>query len=112
MRREKSQIPQNPSNNERVAELLRLANEAAAGHLDELECPECQHSAISVWFTHPSPEVYRTWFICGDCGFHTRAQLADKPPYFTESRVSTDLEERDLLILKQAKFKRPPQKLM
>lgn len=108
-----SENSQNPnSGSQKVSELLRLANEAAAGHFDDLGCPKCGHTAISVWFTHPAPDVYRIWFICADCDFHTRAQVADKPSYFTESRISTELEERDLLTLKQAKFKRPPRRLM
>lgn len=89
MPREESQTPQ--SQTEGALALSRLANEAAAGHFDDLECPKYQHAAVSVWFTHPAPDVYRMWFICADCDFHTRAQLKEKPPYFKQSRVSTDL---------------------
>ena len=100
------------NSNEQTEIIVRLLNEAALGRLDDLECPKCRHTAVSVWFTHPAPDVYRTWFICSDCDFHTRAQLTDRPQYFSESRVNTELEERDLSILKQSLFKRPPQRLM
>jgi hypothetical protein len=103
---------QNPNNDERLTLQLRLLNEAAAGRLDELECPKCRQAAVSVWFTHPAADFYRTWFICMNCDFHTRAQNAEKPPFFSEDRVSTELEEKDLAILRQSIFKRPPQRLM
>jgi hypothetical protein len=54
----------NLNNDERLSLQLRLLNEAAAGHLDDLECPKCREAAVSVWFMHPAADVYRTW--CGD----------------------------------------------
>jgi hypothetical protein len=102
----------NLNNDERLSLQLRLLNEAATGHLDELECPKCRQAAVSVWFTHPAADVYRTWFICVNCDFHSRAQNTEKPLFFSEDRVSTELEEKDLAILKQSLFKRPPQRLM
>lgn len=39
-------------------ELAFSINEAAAGHLDDLECPKCRQAAVSVWFTHPANDVY------------------------------------------------------
>src|SRR2546427_12972592 len=112
MPRENSQNLQNNSSDERLSSQLRLLNEAAAGHLDDLECPKCRHAAVSVWFTHPASDVYRTWFICADCDFHTRAQNTAKPSFFSEARVNTELEEQDLSILRASLFKRPPQRLM
>jgi hypothetical protein len=100
------------TNDEDLSVQLRLLNEAAAGRFDDLECPKCRRPAVSVWFTHPAADVYRTWFICADCDFHTRAQNTERPNFFSEARVSTDLEERDLSILKESLFKRPPQRLM
>lgn len=96
----------------RISDITRLANEAAAGRLEELVCPSCGYAAVSVWFTNPAPDVYRTWFICTNCEFHTRAQLKERPTHFSESRVDTELEESDLMVLKRSKFKRPPQQLM
>jgi hypothetical protein len=108
MPREKSQ---NQTNSE-LSSQLYLLQEAAIGHLDSLECPKCRHKAISVWFSHPGADTYRTWFICCDCDFHTRVQNTERPRFFSDDRVSTDLEERDLAIVRQAIFKRPPQRLM
>ncbi len=99
-------------NEERLPLYLHLLKEAAAGHLEDLECPKCRQAAVCVWFTHPAADTYRTWFICSDCDFHTSAQHTDKPPFFSEARISTELEEKDLSILKQSLFKRPPQRLM
>jgi hypothetical protein len=97
---------------ERLSVQLRLLDEAAAGRLDDLECPDCRQAAVSVWFTHPAADIYRTWFICADCPFYTRAQNTEPPHFFSEDRVNTDLEEQDLSILRGALFKRPPQRLM
>ena len=101
-----------PHTDERLSLHVRLLGEAAAGHLDNLECPTCRKAAVSVWFTHPSEDEYRTWFICDDCGFHTRTQNTERPQFFTEDRVSSELEERDLAILKNLVFKKPPQRFM
>jgi hypothetical protein len=107
-----SEKSQHPQNDERLSLQLRLLDEAAAGHLEDLKCPSCGHPAVSVWFTHPAADMYRTWFICSDCDFHSRVQNADRPVFFSEVRVCTDLEERDLSILKRSLFKRPPQRLI
>jgi hypothetical protein len=48
----------NLNNDERLSLQLRLLNEAAAGHLDDLECPKCREAAVSVWFMHPAADVY------------------------------------------------------
>jgi hypothetical protein len=59
--------------------LLRAASE---GKLDGLRCPRCQHSCVSVWFTRPADDLYRTWFLCDRCGFEMRAQNVGRPlPY-------------------------------
>jgi|SRR5215469_6028505 len=102
----------NRSTDERVSSHLRLLKEAAAGRIDDLECPQCRQQTVSVWFTHPAAGFFRTWFICGNCDFRTRAQNAEKPPFFSEDRVSTELEEKDLAILRQSIFKRPPWRIV
>ena len=58
-------------NGERVSLHVRLLEEVNAGHLDGLECPQCKHLAVSVYFTHPAAEECRTWFICSICDFHS-----------------------------------------
>lgn len=103
--------PHNPKN-DRVSLHLRLLNEAAGGRLDDLECPKCRQPAVSVWFSHPAADVYRTWFVCVNCGFHTRAESVGKPSFFSEDRVSTELSEKDLAILRKMRFKRPPLRTM
>jgi transposase-like protein len=91
---------------------LQLLQEAAVGRLENLECPSCKQATVSVWFSHPAADTYRTWFICAACDFHSRAQNTERPAFFSEDRVSTELEEHDLSILRQTIFKRPPQRLM
>jgi hypothetical protein len=93
---------------ERLSLHRHLLHEADAGHLENLECPTCRQSAVSVWFTHPDTDVYRTWYLCTKCDFHTRVQNTDKPDFFSEDRIRTDLQDRDRSILKHAIFKRPP----
>jgi hypothetical protein len=101
---ENSQTPTNSQN--LVEEQVRLLNDAIAGHLDGLLCPSCHESAVSVWFTNPRPNSYRTWFVCQNCQFHTRVQNATKPRFFGEDRVNPALEAADAEILKRAKFKK------
>jgi len=86
---------------------LRLLEDAAIGRLDNLDCPNCRHAAVSVWFTRPAADSYRTWFICADCDFHTRVQNTNRPHSFSQERVNGKLEEHDFSILKQALFRRP-----
>ena len=95
-------------NDERLSLNLRMLSEAANGRLDDLECPKCRQATVYVRFTHPTPNVYRTWFICFNCDFHSRIQNIEQPPFFSEERISSELEEKDLAILKQSIFKRPP----
>jgi hypothetical protein len=108
MRQEKSQ---NQTSRE-LSSQLHLLDEAAIGHLANLECPSCRQLAISVWFSRPAPDMYRTWFICADCDFHTRAQNTERPRFFSDDRVSAELEERDLSIVRRSLFRRPPQRLI
>jgi hypothetical protein len=96
----------------RDSSLLLLVKESASGHLDNLDCPSCRRASVSVSFSCPAPEIYRTWFVCADCDFRTRVQNTTKPIFFSEDRVSEELEEKDKSILRRAIFKRPPQRLM
>jgi hypothetical protein len=97
----------NPQFDERFSRRVKLLNEAAAGRLEELQCPECDKLTVSVWFTHPEKESYRMWFLCSACNFHTRVQCTGKPSHFSEIRRRIDLEERDASILGESIFKRP-----
>src|SRR5260370_41590087 len=69
--------------------LLQAANE---GKLDGLPCPRCKAPKVSVWFTRPAENEYRTWFICDRCGFEMRAQNTGRPIHYSEDR---DLGRRD-----------------
>jgi hypothetical protein len=80
--------------------LIELLKEADSGNLDNLECPKCRRRAVSAWFTNPQPEAYRTWLICNDCDFWTHAINASRPRFFSDSRVRSDLQEKDTAILK------------
>jgi len=68
---------------------LALLQEAADGRLDGLPCPRCRQSCVSVWFTHPDEELYRTWFVCSLCGFEMRAQNTGRPPHYSTERDRT-----------------------
>src|ERR1700745_1143217 len=43
-----------------------LCRQEASGHLDSIECPSCRQRSVSVWFTRPRKNQYRTWFICAE----------------------------------------------
>jgi hypothetical protein len=93
---ESSEFPLN--SHKGASSQTRLLNEVAAGNLDNL--------SISVWFTHPAEDTYRTWLICADCNFHARAQHTCRSDSFSEDRVCPELEKRDWAVLKQSLFKR------
>ena len=97
-----------PIRNDELASLqLRLLREAETGHLDDLECPKCLQATVSVWFSRPAADAYRTWVICTSCDFRFRAQNSKRPLHFSEGRRRQDLEEADRSIMKRAVFKRP-----
>ncbi len=78
---------------------LQLLRWADQGTLDSLQCPHCHESSMNVWFTHPSEEEYRTWFVCTNCSCTIRAQNSGRPHYFSEERVNGRLETYDAHIL-------------
>jgi len=80
-----------------------------AGRFEGLACPECGVPAVDVWFTNPAVNQYRIWFVCMNCTFSSRVQHADKPKFFDENRVRSDLQEKDLQVIRAAKFKKAPQ---
>jgi hypothetical protein len=90
-----------------ISGYLKLLKEAAVGHFDGLQCPTCAESSVSAWFTNPAEDTYRTWFLCSSCNFHSRAQNAEKPPFYSEDRVRKDLEQLDRENFEKALFKRP-----
>jgi hypothetical protein len=92
---------------DRLAAHMRLLKEASIGKLQGLGCPSCRQDSVSVWFTHPGAEIYRTWFLCASCDFNSRALNSSKPDFFLDDRVRQDLEERDAAILRNAIFKMP-----
>jgi hypothetical protein len=57
------EMDQKFSNLEIITRLSRLAFAAERGQLEGLECPNCNQPKVSVWFTHPAPDEYRTWFF-------------------------------------------------
>ena len=60
-----------------------------AGRLDDLACPRCGTSTVSVRFS-PSPAAgapSTVYFACSVCGDHDTAQYRGEPPHFDRSRV-------------------------
>jgi hypothetical protein len=86
---------------------LALIHAADKGKLDCLECPDCLRRAVSVWFTHPKEDEYRTWFLCSTCTFKMRAHDLSRPEFYCEERVNEELEQYDAQILREAFFRRP-----
>ena len=93
---------------ENLPEEMALLKSASSRVLDDLQCPLCAESSVSVWFTKPEPDSYRTWFVCRLCDFKLRVQNDGQPVFFTESRRNSDLERYDSQLLEAAIFKRPP----
>jgi RNase P subunit RPR2 len=68
---------------------ITLLEAANAGKMENLPCPQCNELCVSVWFTHPTKDEYRTWFTCLKCGFEMRAQNSGRPPYYSAERDRT-----------------------
>ena len=86
---------------------IRLLRAAEAGTLDSLECPNCHRPFVSVRFTQPQKDVYRTWFLCSGCAFETRAQNSRKPAHYSDERVDKRLEKYDSDLLSRTQFPYP-----
>ena len=68
-----------PGPNSELQATLKLLAEIESGAIESLECPRCHANMVSVWFTHPCPNEYRTWLICGNCEFRRRVQNSERP---------------------------------
>lgn len=91
----------------RLAEIQNLLVAEDAGVLDGLECPDCHVRSVAVRYTEPQEGVYRLWFLCSECKFQQRVQLAGKPKYFSIQRVDERLQAYDADILEKCVFPLP-----
>lgn len=91
----------------RLAEIQNLLSAEDAGVLDGLDCPDCHLRSVSVRYTEPQEGVYRLWFLCSQCKFQQRVQLAGKPKHFSIERVDERLQKYDADILEKCHFKLP-----
>jgi hypothetical protein len=92
----------------RLAEIQNLLVAEKLGVLDGLECPDCHLHSVSVRYTEPQKSVYRTWFLCSECAFQQRVQMAAKPRHFSIERVDERLQAYDADILDKCHFKLKP----
>jgi hypothetical protein len=83
---------------------IDLLRKAEQGQLENLVCPQCGWLEVSVWFSHPADDLFRTWFLCSHCAFHFRAQNGGRPTFFSEDRILPELEKRDQTIADIQKF--------
>jgi len=84
---------------------LDLLAMAEAGTLDGIRCPKCHEFSLCVWFTRPSENEYRTWFVCDRCSYSVRSQNSRQPPYFSEDRVNKQLESYDVDVLSKRRIR-------
>jgi RNase P subunit RPR2 len=93
---------------DRLAQIKTLLIAEEEGTLDRLECPDCHARTVSVRYTEPQEGVYRLWFLCSECTFQQRVQLAGKPKHFSIDRVDERLQAYDTDIMEQCHFKLKP----
>ena len=93
---------QNPDNDLIVR--MGLIREVESGVLDSIECPHCHRHSVSVWFTHPKWNEYRTWFRCRDCSFEMRVQNSERPQHYCAERIDEALEAYDSDLLEKKHF--------
>lgn len=92
---------------DRLAKFQHLLVAEEAGVLDGLECPDCHSRSVSVRYAEPQQRLYRLWFLCSECNFHQRVQLAGKPKHFSIDRVDERLHAYDADIIEKCHFKPP-----
>ena len=88
-----------PFPNNELTVRIGLLRTLESGVLDLIECPQCHKHTVSVWFTRPQEDQYRTWFLCAECSFEMRVQNSERPEYFSADRVDERLEAYDADIL-------------
>jgi hypothetical protein len=98
-------VPEKPMDLSLAVKHLCRAEESGA--LDSIECPSCHHRSVSIWFSHPKKNQYRTWFVCADCSFEAHAINQGRPTNFSEDRVNERLQARDLDVLGKMRFPWP-----
>lgn len=81
--------------------LLRIA---ASGVLDSIQCPNCKECSVSVRFTHPADNEYRTWFVCSNCDFRLRVHDSGRPSHYSETLVDEHLQAYDSEILRKRRL--------
>lgn len=81
--------------------LIRIAD---SGVLDSIPCPKCGEFSVSVRFTHPADNEYRSWFLCSNCDFRLRVQNSGRPPYYSEELVDERLQTYDREVLRQKRI--------
>ena len=86
---------QHQSNSDDLNRRVKLLRELESGQLDSLDCPSCDGQTVSVWFSHPGETEYRTWFVCSNCSFRMRAQNTTRPRFYSEERLSHELDVYD-----------------
>jgi hypothetical protein len=94
-------------NSGRANSVVHLAHLADSGKLDNLPCPKCGLESVSVWFTQPTEDEFRTWFVCENCDFKTRAQNSERPHYFQRDRIDKKLEIYDKGTVNERMFPPP-----
>jgi hypothetical protein len=94
------------SPNSDLNERLWLARASEEGILDNLPCPDCHNDSVSVRFTHPAANEYRTWYVCKCCSFKMRTHDTERPPYYHNDRVDEQLQAYDSDLLKKMLFKK------
>jgi hypothetical protein len=87
-----------------VSARLVLLHELESGRLDSIECPICHAHSISVWFTHPAENEYRTWFVCHGCSFKLRAQNTERSQFYSSARINDELQAYDVELFAQGVF--------
>jgi predicted RNA-binding Zn-ribbon protein involved in translation (DUF1610 family) len=94
-----------PENRSRDAEagvgMLRILE---SGVLSGIACPSCGEGAVSVSFARPAEDVYRTWFVCEECGFRLRANNEGRPKYYSDELVDRGLQAYDREVLRKKRL--------
>ena len=93
-------------NSNELNETLKLLEKLESGILDSITCPRCHNDSVTVRFSNPEPNEYRTWLVCLKCSFVLRLQNTERPQFYSTSRIDEQLEAYDYEVIGKMIFKR------
>jgi len=90
-----------------MRQLHRLLERTVTDEFDSLECPQCHQPSLSIWFTPPRKDHYRTSFVCSQCQLEARDIDRQMAGNYWEERMNRRLHAYDAELLQEGPLPAP-----